>query len=275
MMKEELWKIDSIFESKRPLSRSVLETSRHMKKIASLFLIVSTFAAQTTVKAQDAKDRFFMAFHSSTYLDFVSSPLSFERVWTGNIDVNGEKIFADVPVQTFNLNIFSFGIEPRYNIREFDDNSAFAISAPLSLGLGQSGPMNNKVLGISGIGSFQLPILAKLYIGSGSTYKSERDFGISFGGGLEYNKVGLLRMEEISNTTPDNKGWLLPVATLGVHFWRGYNPMEINIKYGAGRVKEYYHDQYGNELRDDQNRLTQGQAKAYSFRVSISYLLNY
>jgi len=225
--------------------------------------------------AQDAQDRFFMSFHSSTYLDFVSSPLRTELTWTGNLDVNGDKIFVDAPVQTFNLNIFSFGIEPRYNIREFDDNSAFAISAPLSLGLGQSGPINNKVLGISGIGSFQLPILAKLYIGSGSTYKSERDFGISFGGGLEYNQVGLLRMEEVSSSAPKNKGWILPVATLGVHFWRGYNPMEINIKYGAGTVKEYYFDQYGNELRDDQDRVTQGKAKAYSFRLSISYLLNY
>jgi hypothetical protein len=244
-----------------------------INKILSVTLLV--FLGFNQGHTQDLNDRFFMAFHSSTYLDFVSSPLRTELTWSGNVDVNGNRIFVDAPVQSFNLNIFSFGIEPRFNIREFDDNSALAISAPISLGLGQSGPINNQVLGVSGIGAFQLPILAKLYMGSGSTYKSEKDFGISFGGGLEFNKIGILRMEEVTSSMPANRGWVIPVATLGVHFWRGYNPMEINIKYGAGKIKEYYFDQFGNELTDDQGRVTQGEAKAYSFRLSISYLLNY
>lgn len=226
------------------------------------------------VSAQDFMDRYFMAFHSSTYLDFVSSPLRFEPTWTG-IDVEGNEIFVDAPVQTANFNIFSFGVEPRYNVREFDENSALAVTIPLSIGLGQSSPISNKTLGVSGIGSIQIPLMAKLYIGSGSTYKSEKDFGVSFGGGLEFNKVGLLRMGEATSGATANKGWILPVASLGVHFWRGYNPMEINIKYGTGNTQEYFRDKFGNELTDDLGRVTSGKAKSSSFRLSVSYLLNY
>lgn len=244
-----------------------------MKLLLRLLLFTVGLNLSGAVLAQDVKDRFFLAFHSSTYLDLVRSPLFEESIKVGT-SVDQKPIYKDVPVQSFNLNIFSIGLEPRYNLREFDDNSALAISAPFSIGLGQSGPANNDVLGVSGIGSFQLPLLAKLYIGSGSTYRSEKDYGISIGGGLEVNRIGLLQMDAGSEDQAKNRAWVIPVATLGVHFWRGYNPMEINLKYGAGNVKNYYVDKFGTPLSDN-GSVAEGAAKSTSFRLSISYLLNY
>ncbi|MCB0734786.1 MAG: hypothetical protein H6608_02155 [Flavobacteriales bacterium] len=250
-----------------------------MKKplILTVLGLVLLAAPAFTQTNEELEDRFFMSFHSSTYLDFVRSPLRFQNVPSGNVidPTTGQKEYVDAPVQTANINIFSFGLEPRFNLREFDDNSALAVSAPFTIGLGQSYPSNLDVLGVEGIGAFQLPLLMKLYIGSGSTYKSEKDFGLSVGGGMELNKVGLLRMEETSSISAANRAWIMPVASISVHFWRGYNPVEINLKYGAGSTKEYYYDRFGNALEDANGNITSGRTKSQSFRMCVSYLLNY
>ncbi|MBI1305748.1 MAG: hypothetical protein GC181_03935 [Bacteroidetes bacterium] len=252
-----------------------------MKLFRTLSIALCFTGIVTTSKAQnntstDLQDRFFVAFHSSTYLDFAQSPLRFENVWTGNVDVSGNKIFVNAPIQSFNINLFSFGLEPRLNLQEFDKNSALAVSSPFSIGLGNSVPTSNSVIGVEGIGSIQIPILLKMYVGSGSTYTCEKDFGISFGGGLEFNKIGLISMQDQNTSSAaSRKGWVMPVATLGIHFWRGYNPVEFNIKYGRGTQKEYVVDRYGNPIEDSNGFLSSVKTQSYTFRMSISYLLNY
>jgi len=139
-------------------------------------------------------DNFYLGIASSYYIDFVTTPLSFCSLKVGTDPVqdpndSNNTIFvpryADAPFQTSYISYFSFGIEPRYNIKEFSDNLVFAVSAPVTFGFGQAFSANDYVKGGTGFGSVQLPILAKLYLGSASTYQSNQDFGLSVGGGLE------------------------------------------------------------------------------------------
>ncbi|MBO6515801.1 MAG: hypothetical protein JJ975_04545 [Bacteroidia bacterium] len=251
------------------------------KFIAILSLIgVSTLGA-VAQSDNDYNENFFLSFHSTAYFDFIWSPLRMEYAPTGNIViVDGQEVqeFREIPYQSFAYNVFSFGLEPRYNVRTLDENTAIAVSSPISIGLGQVGPPPSEVAvgSVEGFGSIQIPLYAKLYVGSGSTYESEKDYGVSLGVGLEYNKLGLIRLDNTSDpATPENKGFVVPVASLGFHFWRGMNPVEINIKYGQGRPTEYSIDRYGDPILSSNGLFTKAIGKSRSIKIGVSYLLNY
>lgn len=251
-----------------------------MKKQLVLILSLLVLGSPTYAQENDYNDDFFMAFHFTSYFDFIWSKLEVENAPTGNtIIVDGQEVaeYQDIPFQSFVNNVFSFGFEPRYNFHKIDDNSAFAVSSPISLGFGQvfSPPMGITVGSVEGFGSIQIPLLAKYYVGSGSTYDCDKDYGLSFGVGFEYNKVGLIRLDNTDIAGNYNKGFVLPVASLGVHFWRGYSPVELNIKYGHGKITEFYYDKYGAAIRDNANNIISGKSRARVLRASVSYLLNY
>lgn len=243
-------------------------------------MIGTTFLSAQAQK-KDYNDNFFLSFHSTAYFDFIWSPLKLEYAPTGNvIIVDGQEVneYREIPFQSFTYNVFSFGFEPRYNIKRLDDNSAIAISAPISLGLGQvSQPPTDVAVGaVEGFGTIQIPLFAKLYVGSGSTYDCEKDYGISIGFGMEYNKLGLIRLDNVDDPgTPKNSGFVLPVASLGFHFWRGVNPVEVNIKYGEGKTVDYYYDRYGDPIYNAAGQLSKATGKSRSVRIGVSYLLNY
>lgn len=250
-----------------------------MKRLVLTILVGVGLIGSAIAQSKKMEDNFFLSFHSTVYFDVIWSKLYVENAPTGNIIiVDGKEVpeYKEIPFQSFTYNIFSFGLEPRYNIKTFDENSALAISSPISLGLGQvtAPPSDNAIGSIEGFGSLQIPLFAKLYVGSGSTYDCEKDYGVSFGFGFEYNKLGLIRLDGGEPAGPLNKGFVIPAASLGIHFWRGINPVEVNIKYAEGASKEYHFDKYGDPIMSSSG-LSSGVGKARSFRMSISYILNY
>lgn len=234
---------------------------------------------------EEFNDNFFLSMHSSFYFDYIWTPLKVEYAPTGNVKPDPADpsktvpIYAEIPFQSFTNNLVSFGLEPRYNIRQIDENSAIAISSPISIGIGQvtSPPYSDFSVGaIEGFGSIQIPLFAKLYVGSGSTYESEKDFGISLGAGIEFNKVGLIRFDQSQSDYRGQTAFVIPVASLGFHFWRGYSPVEINIKYGETGYTSFSYDRNGDSIKDATNgKLTQGQGKGRVIRISMSQILNY
>jgi hypothetical protein len=223
------------------------------------------------------EDNFFMAINTSSYLDIIKTPLRQVRVITGNdMDANGNIIprYADAPSQSATINFFSLGLEPRYNIKKLNENAAFALALPMSIGIGATSSVDETVLGVTGFGSIQLPLMLKFYLGNGSTYQCEKDYGMSLGGGIEYDKIGLMNVSGESQPI-ENKGFFIPVASFGIHFWRNNLPVEINIKYGNGAYVEYANDKYGQPLKNEFNQLISQKARSSTFRISYVQLLNY
>lgn len=218
-------------------------------------------------------DRFFLGTASTFYIDFVTSPLSTERVRVGaqpdpNDPTQSIDVFAEVPKQTQYISYFSFGLEPRFNLKEFSDDIAFAVSAPVTIGFGQSFEANEDVLGNSGFGSIQLPVLAKIYLGAASTYRSNQDFGINLGAGFEVNKIGIVNFGSFEEAN-SNPAWIMPTVAGGIHFWRGNSPMEVNFKYGFGAKDTYRFDKFGTFLSAP--RVT----RASSIKLTFIYLTNF
>jgi len=251
--------------------------------ISSLFLSLFVLNSSVVAVAQetdDFSDRFFMSFNTSTYTDFVKTPL---RTVSAVVSTNpnpddpfgpGLPVTADVPYQSWGWSLFSLGLEPRFNVYEMNKDAAVAISVPFSFGMYQVVPASSDVGGNEAFGGIQIPVIAKLYLGSSSTYDSEKDFGISLGFGMEYNKLGLVNVNGGSKNEGDN-GWLMPVSSLGIHFWRGSMPMEINLKYGFGPSTDYFVNKFGDPLKDEFGNLTRSSAKASSIKLTFGYLLNY
>ncbi len=221
-------------------------------------------------KGETAK-KFFISIYTSTYLDFIISPLTIHYTATGNFDINGNPTFKDIPYQTQELNIVSLGIEPRYNLKEFDENSALSISAPISFGIGNSfsaASDNLIVRGINGFGSLQVPLLLKLTVGNSSTYTTQKDYGFSAGIGAELNKIGLINLTSEPNGF--NKAFVLPCFSAGFTFMRNEGPMEINFKYAFGSIKIQEIDGQGRSLL-----LAQRTTRAQTLKLSWVYLLSY
>lgn len=94
--------------------------------------------------------------------------------------------------------------------------------------------------------------------------------------GLEYNKVGLIRFDQSQSSYKGKTGFVLPVASIGFHFWRGYNPAEINIKYGHTAPAYFSYDRNGDSIRDATNgKITQGKGQGRVIKVTMSQILNY
>jgi hypothetical protein len=255
-----------------------MKKMNRIKLWAMLGLLILTFSSEAQTK--DWQDRMFLSFNTSTYLDFVKSPIEMvETIIATAPNPNdpggpGIPVLGNVPYQSIGWSLFSLGLEPRFNLYEMDQNASLAVSVPISFGLCQVVPASDALGGKEGFGSLQIPVMLKLYLGFGSTYESEKDFGLSLGMGMEYNKLGLISVSSESSSE-GNKGWMMPAASLGIHFWRGTSPMEINLKYGFRSPESYYIDKYGEPLKDRFGNLTEGVTRANSFKVSIGYLLNY
>jgi hypothetical protein len=256
-----------------------------MKKLTIVLFALTICATNVYAQDEDYNDNFFLSMHSSFYFDYIWTPLKVEYAPTGNVGPDPTDpsktvpLFAEIPFQSFANNLVSFGLEPRYNIRKLDENSAIAISSPISLGIGQvtAPPYSDfSVGGIEGFGTLQIPLYAKLYVGSGSTYECEKDFGISMGVGLEFNKVGLIRLDQTQSDYQGSTAFVIPVASIGFHFWRGYSPVEVNIKYGETSATYFSFDRDGDSILDATNgKISRGTGKGRTIRISMSQILNY
>jgi hypothetical protein len=237
-------------------------------------LLGIALSVSTASSAQLSSDNFFISFSSSLYLDIVKTPLGYVRTFIGT-NPDGTKAYANAPTQSVQYSSYSFGLEPRYNVNKINDDAAIAIAIPFSFGIGYAQQENTYVRGVSGLGSIQIPVLAKFYYGNSSTYDTEKDFGISIGGGLEYNQIGLFGGDTDDKEEGLHKGFILPVASLGVHFWRGNSPFEVNMKYGSTKSETYRLDANGQQLLNQEGDPISRTARGSSFKLSFLYLLNY
>ncbi len=228
-------------------------------------------------KKNDLANKFFIAISTSTYTDIIISPLKYHYGPTGIFDpITQERIYGDIPYQTKEFNIFSMGIEPRFNLKDFNENFSLSISAPISIGIGSSysaAADELVVKGTEGFGSIQIPLLLKLNLGNGSTYTTQKDFGFSAGAGFEMNKVGIISSSSSANSY--NKAFVLPCISTGFTFMRGNSPMEINIKYSFGKLQSQDTDAHGKALLNNLNLPYTRDTRGKSIKLSFVYLMNY
>ena len=227
-------------------------------------------------KKNTNSQKFLIAFSTSTYTDILISPIKFHNTATGKTDVQGNPIFGEIPFQSMQYNIISLGLEPRYNLKEFDDNTALTLASPVSFGIGVTTPVDPdklEVNGSSGFGSIQIPIILKLFLGNGSTYNTEKDFGFNIGGGLELNKIGLINLSGESDKF--NKAFVMPCVTAGILFMRGDSPLEVNFKYGFGSMTTQDINSQGDPLLDNNGLPYRRTARGQTLKLSFTYLMNY
>lgn len=220
------------------------------------------------------RERLFIGFVTSYYIDFVSSPLKIVDLSERLDDGQGGFIQTPdtaVPFQTRYISFISLGFEPRYNIYEFNDEMALGLAMPMTIGFGQAFPHNQDVAGAKGFGNLQIPLLARLYFGTNSTYNSASDYlGVSAGAGFEYNKLAIINTDEDNRIKDANRGWIMPTFSVSVHFWRGSSPLEVNFKYGLGEIGTYDTNKQGSKLPDGERI-----SRANSIKLSLNYLLDY
>lgn len=226
--------------------------------------------------SEEHQERFFFNTVYSPFLDFVNSPVYLQNTpveW----DANRNPIrFEQVPSQILGISYLSVGIEPRYNLKEWNDNLALAVSMPATIGFAIVGASGNEVTGASGIGNLQIPLLLKVYLGNGSTYRTEKNIGFSMGAGFEYNKLPLLFQSNSSSDEVFRSGWVMPAVSTGLHIWRGNMPMEFNLKFGFGRLKAYSRDKNGEPIIDDATlQSIERFSRAYSFKLTFVYPMSY
>ena len=244
-----------------------------------LFSLITTLS-----KAQSIADKLHWSLHYTVFADMIWSPLVMEYAPTGNTIIqDGQEVaeYREIPVQSFINNVLSGGVEVRYNLTEFNDDQALALSVPISFGIGHvtqppniSGK-NHHVANAPGYGSFQLPVMAKLYFGAGATSESTSYTGFSLGFGIEFNKLGVVQFQQQSDVpAPSGRSnFVIPVGSLSYHVIQGRRPAEFRIKYGRGPLTEYFIDKYGNPILNDRGIVSKGIARAQSISFSFVYPL--
>ena len=157
---------------------------------------------------------------------------------------------------------------------DFKKNLALAMSAQIAAGFGSTYAASEYAASAEGFGNFQIPVMLRLYYGASATQAAQDDFGVNIGAGYELNKIGVLNFGENRNrdknsdAPPPQQAWIMPAVALGVHFYRGSSPMEVNLKYGFGPIQNQKIDNFGNPIPG--RRTT----RANSIKLSFTYLLD-
>ncbi|MFT5055829.1 MAG: hypothetical protein ACI80H_000534 [Pseudoalteromonas distincta] len=213
----------------------------------------------------DYKKRLYLGLSNSFYVDFITSPVGTFKIEYA--EPGGGVRYEDAAVQTSYLSYFTIAIEPRYNLVDFKENLALAMSAQLAVGFGSTYAASEYAASAEGFGNIQIPLMLRLYYGASATHAAQDDFGVNIGAGYELNKIGLLNFRDDRN--PDkNRAWIMPAVALGVHFYRGSSPMEVNLKYGFGPIQNQKIDNFGNPI------LGRRTTRANSIKLSFTYLLD-
>lgn len=221
----------------------------------------------------DYEERLFIGIGNSLFLDFISSPLTYTSIEFSDppLTPGGPNVIREEPaaVQTNYSSVYTVSFEPRYNLLEPTDNFAFAATAPISIGFGQSRPTDNSVQGAFGFGNWQLAMMASMYYGNSATKRAEEEFGFNLSAGYEVNKIGVINLDPEGNSREINKAWIMPTTRIGVQFYRGYTPVEVYVKYGFGPRQDQLIDGNGNNLNAGKSV-----KRASSLKLAIVYTIN-
>ena len=215
----------------------------------------------------DWKARLHTGISNSFFIDYITSPLGYIDV--DYTDPNSQvKYTQEGAIQTSYISQYTIGFVPRYNLFQLKKNMALAVSAPLAIGFGNASPSTPNVLGSNAFGNFQLPLLFSFFYGAESTFDAEDRVGFNLGCGLEFNKIGVVHLGTIHQDNMLNRAWFMPTVSGGIQFYKGRSSVEVNIKYGFGKIQDQLVDQYGNRLSGGR-RLT----RASSLKLSAIYFL--
>ncbi|HBN03267.1 MAG TPA: hypothetical protein DD396_04415 [Bacteroidetes bacterium] len=212
----------------------------------------------------DWKSRTYLSISSSFLIDYITSPLAYYNPR----ETQPSFKYSRAATQSSTTSLYSLGFEARYNILDIQENLAFALSAPVAFGFSTVFASAPEVRGGSGFGTLQIPVLARVYFGAGSTFFATDDFGINIGAGYEFNKLGVFNFSNEPQSKGINKAWLMPAITGGVSFVRGISPVEVNLKYGFGPIQPQDIDGEGNRLTSKRT------TRATSLKLSLVYPLN-
>ncbi len=207
-------------------------------------------------------------FPVSFFSDITTSPMEMHHAPTGEVDSEGNEVYDNLPFQHLQWNLVTVGLGYRFNLKEINENLAFAIRGDVNLGLGG----NSEVYGNDSTQiyfSIQAPILFQYYFGNTATFQSNKTRGFTVGLGVEINKLGLGADESIY---PNNQSFIQPCGSLGFTYVkenkRGNQvSREFNIKGGMGPVTRTNVDGQGQPLTD------KSQQTARSFSIKLSVLL--
>lgn len=218
----------------------------------------------TRTEFTDWKSRTYLSISSSFLIDYITSPLGYYNPRETQPNFK----YSRAATQSSTASLYTLGFEARYNLLDIKENLAIALSAPVGFGFSNVFATSDDVRSGQGFGTIQIPVMARLYFGAGSTFSALDDFGINVGAGYEFNKLGVFNFGSEPQASGINKAWLMPAITGGVSFVRGISPVEVNLKYGFGPIQDQLIDGEGNRLTSKRT------TRATSLKLSLVYPIN-
>ncbi len=172
-------------------------------KIVAFLLITIGFQP---VKAQ----KFFIGYGLSVYTDLAFLSTS-EDLGGGSSNELG-------------ISLLSISAEMKYNIHEFNSETALSIAASPRIGMMTFGDFE-------GFGNFSIPIYAQIDFGNLSTYDSKKNSGFGLGVGYQFDRYNLFGGEGFSAGSLALRGGYR-------YFNRNNKAREIAIKYALPTTVE-------------------------------------
>gem|GEM_PF-1691303 len=113
----------------------------------------------------------------------------------------------------------------RYNLIEIKDNVSIGLDPSLVLGL-HFGSFSNPGTTSKGYGNLQLPVLGSFNFGAGSTYDTEKNFGIGIAGGFTLHYAPLIGGGDVEGL---NRLRIGPSVKLAIRFWKSNSNELTNV----------------------------------------------
>ncbi len=125
---------------------------------------------------------------------------------------------------SFGVSILSLSAEMKYNLHEFNSETALSIAASPRIGAMQFNDFE-------GFGNFSIPVYAQMDFGNLSTFDSKKDVGFGIGVGYQYDAFNLFSGEGFSVGSLALRG--------GVRYFnRNNKAREVAIKYALPATTE-------------------------------------
>ena len=190
-------------------------------------VLIIVFFNTLNTHAQQGTKRVFSSVGLSSFADVVILPVdSFTRI--DKLTNTSELVY----IQPRGLSLLTL----IYNANLF-----LPVTDELALSYTISPSASFLVLEGGGFGAFNIPLTAAINVGAGSSYLSSKKVGFFMGAGLEINYAPITF--NLQSQARTNYTWLNTVFTGGLRFkTKTTELLEINLKYGYGKRKEYAAD---------------------------------
>lgn len=217
-------------------------------RITTLFIFILFTSSQTN--GQNFKDKLFKGW----------------GIQAGLVNTQAKKVktpFSEKYDLLFGYNL-GLSYNFRYNLYEASDNLSFGVSTAPALGVVDLYSFVKK--GAWGGGSINIPLELTFDVGAGSTYNSDKNFGIALKGGIDMNIIPLLWLKNFGGKPYDNynRFFIAPHATLAIRYFgkKGTALRELFCRYD-------FMKQPSGVTKED------GIGPAFLLRVGLIYFIGY